>query len=84
MRRQTLRSLRDIGFGRRSEPFEAVVEDEARTLVDILNATKGEPTRAPQVFFHTLFNLINHLVHGFRIPQEDKEVLTVTQFFLLG
>lgn len=82
MRRSALRALRDFGFGRRSDNFEAVVEEEMQSLVEFLNSTNGEPTLVPQAFFHTLLNLITQILHGFRISQEQRNVLTVGIEFL--
>lgn len=79
MKRFSLRQLRDIGFGRRSEEYETVLAEETRDLIAAIEneCLKGRSVLIPDIFYPALFNCIFHLMIGQRYPVKEHEKLTV-------
>lgn len=78
-RRFTLREMRDFGFGRRSENFEQVLDEEITDMLNEINGKtdKGERILLPDVFYPVMVNCIYHLLLGFRYFGAEREKLKV-------
>uniref|UniRef100_A0A182PZA9 Uncharacterized protein n=1 Tax=Anopheles epiroticus TaxID=199890 RepID=A0A182PZA9_9DIPT len=82
-----LRHLRDYGFGRRSEQYEQLVEDELQKLVGLLSSAHGRYeyecdfvreagiVKCPDVFLVTLSNIFLQVVIGERYDRANAKSL---------
>ncbi|KAL0267472.1 UNVERIFIED_CONTAM: hypothetical protein PYX00_009729 [Menopon gallinae] len=77
MKRFSLRNLRDIGFGRRSDTYEAVLGEETRDFIAAIQneCLNGRSVLIPEIFYPPLFNCIFYLMIGHRYPVSEHEKL---------
>ncbi|KAM3937241.1 cytochrome P450 2J2-like [Leptodactylus fuscus] len=68
-RRFGLMTLRNLGLGKRG--IEARIQDEAQSLVEILQAQNGKPIDASNFIVHAVANVISAVVFGHRFSIDD-------------
>lgn len=76
-KRFALRELRDLGFGRRSETYESILEEETNDFIEAIkkDCTDGNSTLIPEIFFPPLLNCIFYILTGNRVsPSEHKKL----------
>lgn len=80
-KRFALREIRDLGFGRRSDDYERILEEETKDLIEAIKikSDKGESVLIPETFFPPLFNCIFHILTGTRVPFQERHKLEVSQ-----
>lgn len=84
-KRFALRELRDLGFGRRSETYEAILEEEAKDFLDAIrnDCATGKSTLIPEIFFPPLLNCIFYILTGNRVPPSDHKKLRVSSRIII-
>ncbi|CAH0385475.1 unnamed protein product [Bemisia tabaci] len=71
-KRYALRNFRDLGYGRRSESFETVLEEETRNLITLITdensvLMKDGVAEVPQIFYLFHLNMILNVFDGERL-----------------
>lgn len=78
--------MRDFGFGRRSDAFEQVLDEEITDMLDEIReiSEKGESTPIPDVFYPVMINCIYHLIIGSRVPSSERRTLKASGKFFVA